>query len=458
MKDLRILPFNNTSMKRFTITIACVAALGGLLFGFDTAVIAGTLQFLRDYFSLDAASLGLVVAAASIGCIPGALFAGALADRFGRTSMLRVAAVCYIIAAIGSGGAWSFGALVGFRFTGGLAIGMASTLAPIYISEIAPAAFRGRLGMLQQLAIVLGILLSFISNYWIVNGGWQFLKAANYWRYMVGIAFIPSVIFFLLLLTVPESPRWLIARGKTDKSRKIFARIFSPDLAEEQVRVVQEDLTSHKDASLGEVFSRKYKKVVLTGLVFAAIAQLTGINIIFYYAPLIFARTHVHLSVLLQTMLTGIVNLVFTLLAFGLIDRVGRKKLLLAGSTVMGICMLLIGWLFYRNALGNYVVLGLVFLYIAGFACTWGAVLWVYVAEIFPNRIRGTATSIAVFGNWIANAIVSFTFPLMLSGLGGARTFWIYGVINLLMILFVSKYVFETKGIPLEKVESLYLA
>ncbi len=444
-------------MKGFTLTIASVAALGGLLFGFDTAVIAGAIQYLKNYFDLTSSSLGLVVAAASIGCIPGAIIAGRLADRFGRASMLRVSAICYMVAALGSGAAWGFGALVGFRFIGGIAIGMASTVGPIYISEIAPARFRGRLGMMQQLAIVLGILVSFISNYWIVNGNWYGLDNHNFWRVMLGIAFVPSVIFFLLLLSIPESPRWLVARGKLEKSRKIFARIYSEEIAPAQVAVVREDLASHQDATLREILSSKYRKVLWIGLVFGSIAQLTGINIIFYYAPLIFEKTQVHLSVLLQTMLTGIVNLVFTLLAFALIDRIGRRKLLLTGSAVMGICMGAMGWMFYRNALDNYVVLVLVFLYIAGFASTWGAVLWVYVAEIFPNRIRGTATSIAVFGNWTANSIVSFTFPVLLSGLGGAGTFWIYGIINFCMIAFVGRYVFETKGVPLEEVEQLYV-
>lgn len=444
-------------MKGYTLIIASVAALGGLLFGFDTAVIAGTLHYLNHFFNLNDRSLGLVVAAASIGCIPGALVAGRLADRFGRKSMMLVSAVFYIVAALGSGAAWSFEALVIFRFMGGLAIGMASTLAPIYISEIAPPAFRGRLGMLQQLAIVTGILISFISNYWIVNGSWAGLDAHNYWRFMLGAAVVPSVVFFLLLLLVPESPRWLIAKNRPEKSRRIFARIYSSEQAPAQVTVVQQDLATHQDASIKEVFSVKYKKVVLIGLGFAAIAQLTGINIVFYYAPLIFEKTHVHGSVLFQTMLTGIVNLVFTLIAFLMIDRFGRRKLLLGGSACMGACLLVIGWLFHRNDLNNYFVLILVFLYIAGFACTWGAVLWVYVAEIFPNRIRGTATSFAVFGNWTANALVSLTFPIMLNGIGGARTFCIYGLLNLGMIFYVYRYVFETKGVPLEEVEKLYV-
>ncbi|MEO5650857.1 MAG: sugar porter family MFS transporter, partial [Ginsengibacter sp.] len=444
-------------MKVYTILIASVAALGGLLFGFDTAVIAGTLTPLKGYFNLGDASIGFLVAAASIGCIPGAFFAGRLADYFGRKKMMAATALLFIIAAIGSGIAGSFAELVVYRFIGGLAIGMASTLAPIYISEIAPPAFRGRLGMLQQLAIVVGILLAFISNYFIANADYSFLTNENHWRYMLAAAVIPSLLFFVLILMVPESPRWLILKNKFDQARKIFKNIYEEKVADAEVETIKEDIKKDtRKIRFAEIFSSKYKKVVLIGIVFASIAQLTGINIIFYYAPLIFEKTHVGGSVLFQTILTGIVNLVFTLVAFAMIDRVGRKKLLLGGSTVMGLCMLLIGYLFYTDKLDNYFVLISIFVYIAAFACTWGAVLWVYVAEIFPNRIRGHATSFAIFGNWVMNAIISFTFPVMLSGLGGSTTFFVYGIINLSMILFVSKYIFETKGVPLEKMESVY--
>ncbi|HTN36072.1 MAG TPA: sugar porter family MFS transporter [Arachidicoccus sp.] len=444
-------------MKKYTILISGVAAIGGLLFGFDTAVIAGTIPALRSFFSLDDSAIGLVVAAASIGCIPGALFAGNLANRYGRKWMMLITAILYIVAAIGSGIAGSFAELVIYRFIGGLAIGMASTLAPIYISEVAPANFRGRLGMSQQLAIVLGILLAFVSNYFIANAGWSFLTPENAWRYMLGAAVIPSILFFVLLLFVPESPRWLILRERHDYARRIFGRIYHEQAANMEVEAVKADIAKNSGKmKFSEIFSSKYRKVVLIGIVFAAIAQLTGINIIFYYAPLIFEKTHVGGSVLFQTVLTGVVNLIFTIVAFWLIDRVGRKKLLLVGSAVMGACMLIVGTLFYTDNLDNYLVLITIFVYIAAFACTWGAVLWVYVAEIFSNKIRGSATSFAIFGNWTANAIVSWTFPVMLSGLGAPATFFIYGVINIAMIFFVAKYVFETKGVALENIETLY--
>ncbi|MFI5157974.1 MAG: sugar porter family MFS transporter [Sphingobacteriales bacterium] len=442
-------------MKSYTVLISIVAALGGLLFGFDTAVIAGALQYLKPYFHLNDAELGLVVAAASIGCIPGALFAGHLADKYGRKNLMIVTSMLYVIAAIGSGIAGSFSQLVIYRLIGGVAIGMASTLAPIYISEVAPPTFRGRLGMLQQLAIVTGILLSFISNYLIVNS--SLLSAVDdYWRYMLAAAVIPSGIFFFLLLLVPESPRWLVSQNKIIDAKKIFGKIYSDQESQTQVKIVSENIASEEKPALRDVLTPRFKKVVIIGLVFASIAQLTGINIVFYYAPLIFAKTHVGGSVLFQTVLTGVVNLIFTLLAFPLIDRLGRKKLLLAGSYIMGLCMFTLAALFYFDMLHNYFVLATIFVYIGGFACTWGVVLWVYVAEIFPNKIRGNATSIAVFGNWVANTIVSLTFPIMLSQLGAVATFGIYGIINISMVLFVSRYVFETKGVPLEKIEELY--
>ncbi|MEO8962814.1 MAG: sugar porter family MFS transporter [Ginsengibacter sp.] len=445
-------------MKGYTIIISAVAAMGGLLFGFDTAVIAGAIPALRSYFDLSDSAIGLIVAATSIGCIPGALISGTLADRFGRKNMMLTTAIFYVISAIGCGLAGSLAQLALYRFIGGLAIGMASTLAPIYISEVAPARFRGRLGMLQQLAIVTGILIAFISNYVIANAGFAFASNQNEWRYMLAAAVIPSLIFFILLLLVPESPRWLILKNKLTYARTVFGRIYDNAEADNEVEVILADINKDtRKVKFTEIFAPRYRKVVIIGIVFASIAQLTGINIIFYYAPLIFEKTHVGGSVLFQTVLTGIVNLIFTIVAFALIDRIGRKKLLLAGSAVMGLCMLIIGWLFYTENLDNYLVLVTIFVYIAGFASTWGAVLWVYVAEIFPNKIRGNATSFAIFGNWTANAIVSYTFPVMLAGLGASATFFTYGILNIAMIFFVLRFIFETKGIALESIEELYV-
>lgn len=444
-------------MNRYTILIATVAAMGGLLFGFDTAVIAGTLPYLKPYFTLTDSEIGLVVAAASIGCIPGALAAGQLADKYGRKKMLLVTSVLFLIAAVGSGIAGNYWELVGYRLIGGLAIGMASTLAPIYISEVSPAEVRGRLGMLQQLAIVVGILLAFISNYLISEAGFSFLTDDNHWRFMLAAAVFPSILFLVLLLVIPESPRWLVGRERKDQAENIFTKIYDAGHARVKVEEVVADLKSNiQKIRFAEIFSPKYKRVVIIGIIFASIAQMTGINIIFYYAPLIFEKTNMGGGVLFQTMLTGVANLIFTILAFWMIDRYGRKKLLLAGSAMMGLFMLIIGLLFYTDNIESYWILIMIFLYIGAFACTWGAVLWVYVAEIFPNKIRGHATSFAVFGNWTMNTVVSYTFPLLLNGIGATGTFILYGVINLIMVFFVMKYVFETKAVSLEEVEQRF--
>ena len=444
-------------MKPYTILIAAIAAIGGLVFGFDTAVIAGTLIPLKAYFGLSDARLGLVVASASIGCIPGALFSGQLADRYGRKKMMIVTSFLFVVAAVGSGVAGSLTELIVYRFIGGVAIGMASALAPVYISEIAPAPFRGRLGMMQQLAIVIGILLAFISNYLISNSGLSIITHQNEWRYMLGIAVVPSLIFFVLLLIVPESPRWLIIKDRINAAKQVFCKIYNTTEAEEETIKVAESLRSDEKAvKFREIFSHPYKRVVWIGCIFASIAHLTGINIIFYYAPLIFEKARIEGSILFQTMLTGVVNLIFTIVAFWLIDKLGRKKLLIIGSVAMALSTIIVGFLFYLEMLDSYLLLVFIFLYIGAFASTWGAVLWVYVAEIFPNQIRGHATSFAVFGNWIFASIISLTFPVLLSGLGPANTFFLYGIINFAILLFVIKYIFETKGVELEQVEKFY--
>ncbi|MBN9352174.1 MAG: sugar porter family MFS transporter [Chitinophagaceae bacterium] len=455
-KEAGILCNHLEKMNRYTLLISSIAAIGGLLFGFDTAVIAGTLKYIQPLLNLSNAQLGVVVSATSVGCIPGALFSGIIADRFGRKKILLLAAFFYVLSALGSAYSNSYTDLILFRFLGGVAIGMASTLAPIYISEISPASIRGRLGMLQQLAIVMGILLSYLSNYFIDNGFFSFLVSHNYWRYMFGAATIPSVLFFLLIFFIPESPRWLVLKNRVPEAERIFSKVENRKDVESRIDKIKEDLNLGNPNQKKIIFTKKYRRILFIGSAFAALAQLTGINIIFYYAPLIFERTKLGDGILFQTMLAGIVNLFFTLVAFLLIDRIGRKKLLLFGSGIMGICLIILGYFFMINKLDTYLILVFIFCFIGAFACSWGAVLWVYVAEIFSNQIRGTATSIAVFFNWTANAIVILTFPIILANLGGAITFYIYGIINILAMLFVSRFIFETKGIELEKIENYY--
>ncbi|MCF3108678.1 sugar porter family MFS transporter [Niabella sp. CC-SYL272] len=450
-------------MNRYILLISITVALGGLLFGFDTAVISGTLTDLERVFHLDEAALGWVVSSALVGCVIGALFVGNLADRFGRKPLLLLSALFFLICAIGSGRAQSAQVLVLFRIIGGIAVGMASVICPIYISEIAPAKERGRLTMMQQIAIVIGILLAFASNWIIANTGLArnvfHTNADNYWRLMFEAQLIPAIVFFIGLLLVPESPRWLLTRNNETKAVRTLRLFYSED----EVAAVLQHIKIHISAADApktnwkEVFALKNRKRLLIGITFAGIAQLTGINIIFYYAPKIFEQTQTGSSVLFQTVLTGIINLVFTLLALFFIDKLGRKKLMLFGSLAMAVSMAVLSIIFYRNTLDNYFVLFLILLYIAFFAVSWGATIWVYIAEIFPNSIRGTASSIATFANWGMNFLVSLTFPMLLSRLGGAGTFGLYALFNFISFLFVYRFIFETKGVSLEEIESIHV-
>ncbi|MCD2422380.1 sugar porter family MFS transporter [Niabella pedocola] len=448
-------------MNRHILLISITVALGGLLFGFDTAVISGTLTDLERVFHLDETTLGWVVSAALVGCVIGALFVGNLADRFGRKPLLLLSALLFLICAIGSGRSQSAQMLVFFRIIGGVAVGIASVICPIYISEIAPAKERGRLTMMQQITIVMGILLAFASNWIIANtriaGDWFHTAADNHWRLMFEAQIIPAIIFFIGLLPVPESPRWLLTRNNETKAIRTLRLFYRA----EEINAVLQHVKNHISGSGAqktnwkEVVAPQNRKRLLIGITFAGIAQLTGINIIFYYAPKIFEQTQTGSSILFQTVLTGIINLLFTLLALLFIDKLGRKKLMLFGSLAMAVSMAVLSILFYRNTLNNYFVLVLILLYIAFFAVSWGATIWVYIAEIFPNSIRGTASSIATFANWGMNFLVSLTFPILLARLGGAGTFGLYALFNFISFLFVYKFIFETKGVSLEEIESI---
>lgn len=448
-------------MNKNLLLVSITVALGGLLFGFDTAVISGTLTYLETNFNLNEATLGWVVSSALVGCAIGALFVGNLSDRFGRKPTLIISSLFFIICAIGSGTVVSVNMLVIFRIIGGIAVGMASVICPIYISEIAPAKLRGRLTMMQQITIVTGILLAFASNWVIANTA--FMKnifsahEGNYWRLMFEAQIIPALIFFIGLLFIPESPRWLLTVGKEQKAIAKLKLFYNLDELNNVMQHVKNSIHSHvhKKYQWKEIFTTKNRKRLLIGVTFAGIAQFTGINIIFYYAPKIFEQTQTGCSILFQTLITGIINLAFTLFALFFIDKLGRKKLMLFGSLAMAISMAILSIIFYKNALNNYWVLILILLYIAFFAVSWGATIWVYIAEIFPNNIRGTASSIATFANWGMNFLVSLTFPILLVRLGGASTFGLYAVFNLISFFFVYKFIFETKGVSLEHIESL---
>lgn len=444
-------------MKRYVLLFSGMAALGGLLFGFDTAVIAGTLGYLDGYFGLTPIRQGWIVSSALLGCIPGALVSGYLADRFGRKPVLLAAAVLYVISALWSGLAGSEAGLASARILGGLAIGFASTTAPIYIAEIAPTAWRGRLGMLTQLSINLGILLSYVSNFLIDNspavldylGG----ERNALWRPMFGVAALPSLLFLLALIPIPESPRWLLARGRRDEARRVFRKLEASD---DEMNAVEAAGAAEQAPKFDRATFSTHRQVLWTGFFVMICCLLTGINVVLYYAPLIFEATRIAMPPLLQTTFTGVVLFIFTIAALGLIDRVGRRKLLLWGSWIMGLSMLGMSALFFFDKVDNYGILFLTLLYIATFAITWGAVIWVLVGEMFPNAVRGTGVSLANFGNWITNFFITLAFPWMLAQWGGSGSFLFYALTNLAAVWFVGRYIFETKGVDLEQMEHLY--
>jgi SP family xylose:H+ symportor-like MFS transporter len=434
---------------------ALVAALGGLLFGFDTAVISGTTDALRSAFGLDGFTLGFTVASALLGTIVGSILAGRPADTWGRKPALMVLAVVYFVTSMGSGLAWDWYALLAFRALGGLAVGGASVVSPLYIAEISPARVRGRLVAILQFNVVLGILAAFLSNYLISRLG----LGASEWRWMLGIQTLPSAAFFFLLLPTPESPRWLIARGRIDEARAVLARLGTDGVdIDQEIAEIQESLdhTGHEgDASL---FQRKYRKPILLAVAIAMFNQLSGINALMYYAPTIFKLAGAGAdSALLQSVAVGGTNLLATIVAMALIDRFGRRKLILIGSIGYLISLVTTATAFYSygkdfTPAGSLIVLMALLLFIASHAFGQGAVIWVFISEIFPNRVRARGQALGSTTHWVMAALVSWTFPMIAEKSGG-HAFAFYAAMMFLQRLWAIFLMPETKGVPLEEIQ-----
>lgn len=438
-------------MKPYVVLISLVAACGGLLFGFDTAVISGVTPFIKPYFDLSDAGLGLAVSSVIAGCIAGTQLAGKPGDVLGRKTTLLMTALLFIISALGSALAESFTGFIIYRVVGGIAVGAASVLSPIYIAEIAPPRSRGRLVSINQLAIVIGILLAFFSNYFLVDTG------DDNWRWMLGVMALPALAFFLLMLSVPESPRWLYMKGKKEQARKVLEKLLSlEELPAEVVRIEGSASSSPRASGAWSIFSeKKLRRLVVLGIILAMLQQFTGINVIMYYAPLIFEKSGTGVSnALLQTIAIGVINFVFTVLSMSIIDRVGRKPLLIAGQLFMGAFLLMLSATFFLNRMEGNLVIFFILGFIAAFAISSGPVTWVLISEIYPNHIRGTAVSVATLFLWVAAFIVSYSFPVMLHSWEGGYTFLFYAVINLAGFVFVKLFVSETKGKSLEELES----
>lgn len=434
----------------YVIAVTFVAAVGGLLFGFDTGVISGAITFVTEHFSLNTYQEGFAVSSLMIACAIGALGAGSLSDRFGRKKILILAALLFTVSAVLSAVPRTFTDFVAARFIGGLAVGIASVVSPMYIAEISPARIRGRLVSLNQLAIVVGVLSSFTSNWLLVDIG------PNNWRWMLAVGAFPAALFFFALMLIPESPRWLVKRGKVGKALVIFSRVDGREHAEREVCDVLATVET-KETPFSELFQPGLRKVLVIGVLLALFAHITGIDIITYYGPVIFMKAgfeHAS-SALLAAVIIGITNLVFTLVGISMVDRFGRRPILLIGLLGMGISMALTGFTFESESIAPAWVLIPILSYIAFFAMSVAMVIWVYTAEIFPNRIRGRAMSVATMVLWLSNVVVTQTFPWMMEKFAGV-TFYVYAVICFIAVAWGWFMVRETKGKTLEEIEGMW--
>ena len=433
----------NSSLLKSTI----VAALGGLLFGFDTAVISGTTRGLTDQYHLSPDSLGITVASALVGTLIGAALAAFPGDRYGRRDSLRVMAVLYFISALGCAFAWSWPALVFFRFIGGLGIGGSSVLGPMYIAEIAPASWRGRLVGFFQFNVVFGILLAYFSNYLISLASFGSAE----WRWELGVSAIPAFLFFLMLFRIPRSPRWLAEVGRVDEARTVL-QLIGEENYEQRLRDIVESIAETKSVGREPLFQKRYALPIFLAISIGAFNQLAGINAILYYLNDIFARAGFgKVSGNLQAVAIGATNLVFTMLAMSVIDKVGRKTLLLIGSVGTAVCLAGVSTIFAMNQHEDMLV-WLLIGYIAFFAVSQGAVIWVYISEVFPNVVRAKGQSLGSFTHWVMNALISGIFPHMAarSGAYPFMFFCLMMIVQFFVVLFVYP---ETKGISLEDMQ-----
>lgn len=449
----------------FIWAISCVAALGGLLFGYDWVVIGGAKPFFEKFFQLNSEELkGWANSCALVGCLVGSLVSGGLSDKFGRKKLLILSALLFAVSSVLTGWAPNFNAFVAWRIVGGAAIGMASNLSPMYIAEIAPASMRGRLVAINQLTIVFGIVLAQVANLLIAervpdNATDVFIcqswNGQYGWRWMFTAVALPSLVFLVGSILVPESPRWLIKNGMAEKARRILAKIGGEAYADNEVRDVEDTLAKGEiqHVRFRDLLEPKVLKILVIGCVLAVLQQWSGINVIFNYAEEIFKAAGYGVSaILFQIVITGLVTLLFTLIAVGTVDRFGRRALMLIGCAGIAIFHAVIGCAYHFELKGLMVVIP-VLATMACYSFSLAPVTWVLISEIFPNRIRGAAVSVAVSALWIACFILTYTFPVLNGALGPAGTFWLYSVICAGGFVFILLRVPETKGKSLEQIE-----
>ncbi|WP_338363446.1 sugar porter family MFS transporter [uncultured Pseudoalteromonas sp.] len=452
----------------YVIFISAVAAIGGFLFGFDSGVINGTVSALGNAFNSSSVATGFNVASVLLGCAVGALAAGPLADKFGRRAIMIITAIIFAISAFGSGISESSAEFIFYRLFGGLGIGAASVLAPAYIAEVAPPALRGRLATLQQLAIVLGLFAAFLSNYLIANaaGSAQNILMLDIaaWRWMFWAELVPAILFLVGVLFIPESPRYLVAQGKVNDAKTVFSKI-SNDNLDTQISDVKRSLRSDKKPSIRDLFidsSKKVHPIVWAGVALSVFQQFVGINVVFYYGSELWQAAGFDESQsLFINVLAGTTNIVSTFIAIALVDKIGRKPLLLVGSIGMFISLSALTYIFgsaglneagklaLSDNMGTFALI-MANLFVVFFGLSWGPVVWVLLGEMFNNRIRGAALAVAASAQWVANFAITMTFPIMLANIGLAGAYGFYALSALISIFFVAKYITETRGKTLE--------
>ncbi len=453
----------------FVILISIVATIGGFLFGFDSGVINGTVDGLQSAFNSDSVGTGFNVASMLLGCAAGAFFAGTLADKLGRRTILIVASVFFTISAFGSGISGSSGEFVFYRVLGGLAVGAASVLAPAYISEVAPARFRGALSSLQQIAIISGLFFAFLSNYLIAHfaGGSTEILAAGYeaWRWMFWIELVPAITFFFALLFIPESPRFLVASRKSDKALAVLKSLMG-DGAEAKLKEIDASLVAdHHRPRLRDIVDPKHgiRPIVWVGIGLATFQQLVGINVVFYYGAVLWQSVgFTENDALLINVVSGAVSIAACVVTVLVIDKIGRKPLLLGGSIGMSVSLAVMAAVFLNAVMGDdgnlilsdttgAAALVAANLYVIFFNMSWGPVMWVMLGEMFPNQLRGSGLAVSGLAQWSSNFLITMTFPILLAGIGLGGAYGMYALFALISIFFVYRFVHETRGRELEE-------
>ncbi|QNL49565.1 sugar porter family MFS transporter [Olivibacter sp. SDN3] len=431
---------------RHTVLISLVAALGGLLFGFDIAIFSGTIPFIQPYFKLDAPALGWVASSLYVGCMLGALFTGWITERIGRKKPLICAAVLFAFSSIMMGLAESSSSLTLWRIIAGMGVGGASVLSPLYIAEVSPAAMRGKMVSINQLAIVIGILLAYLSNYFLA-------PVTNNWRWMFSSGAAPAILFFIGVFLIPESPRWLLIKGYQQKGEEVLRRLLAPtEVAKELLLISRHKQNPSLKPSFGTLLQKGIFPLLMIGILIAIFQQISGANAVLFYAPLIFERTGMNVDdQLFQQVLIGGINLSFTLIAMQLVDKIGRKKLMLFGAGMMALLLAFIAYAFMKELFGGYLLSLLVLSFIATYAATLAPVTWVLISEIFPTKVRELAISVSSTMLWVACFSLTYAFPVMIDRFSASQTFLFFAGICLVYFLFLCFFVPETKGKSLDE-------